>query len=119
MEQITDTLTPAIIYRQELDAVIIRLADAQRNNTILIIAIITLSLIFIVLSFYFIRRSHNKIKNEKLANKLLKQSATVLPSFTEKVNKLSSKSLKLSETLYDEFQEAIDSIKNQQKITYL
>ncbi|MDD2214987.1 MAG: hypothetical protein PHE41_00210 [Eubacteriales bacterium] len=102
----------------DLPASIIKLSELEREKTILIIAIIAVSIVVVmacIYTFYILRKRKRELDNTSLQNQLLKHSAEMLPKFTDKVNTLSNKSLRLSEELFDEFQEAIDQVKTTQK----
>ena len=108
----SDTLAPAIVYREQLNAAVIKLADVERQNAFLIVTLVALALLAALAVFLIVRYNRKRMKSQQLANSLLKQQAEALPKFTDTVNKLSSKSLSLSEELYDQFQDAIDNVKN-------
>jgi hypothetical protein len=108
----SDTLAPAIVYREQLNAAVIKLADVERQNAILTVTLVALALLAALAVFLIVRYNRKRMKSQQLANSLLKQQAEALPKFTDTVNKLSSKSLSLSEELYDQFQDAIDNVKN-------
>ena len=108
----SDTLAPAIVYREQLNAAVIKLADVQRQNAILVMTLVALALLAALTVFLIVKYNRRRMKSQQLANSLLKQQAEALPKFTDTVNKLSSKSLSLSEELFDQFQDAIDNVKN-------
>lgn len=111
----TATVTPVMVYKYELDAVVVKLADIQRQNTILVSLILLIVVLTSALAYWIYRHISSKMKKESIAKKLLSQQAATLPVFTDKVNKLSGKSIKFSSSLYDEFQEAIDMVKGARK----
>jgi Response regulator containing a CheY-like receiver domain and an HTH DNA-binding domain len=111
----SDTLAPAIVYREQLNAAVIKLADVERQNDILIVTLVALALLAALAVFLIVKYNRKRMKSQQLANSLLKQQAEALPKFTDTVNKLSSKSLSLSEELFDQFQDAIDEVKNGNK----
>lgn len=97
---------------------IIRLSEVQRQNTILTCSLIGIGLLIIASTLLFLRQSKKRkaqLQNEKLANSILKKSATLLPNFTDEINRISNKSMRLSAELFNEFQGAIDSINTRQK----
>lgn len=112
---ISDSLTPVMVYKYELDAVVIRLADIERKNTILTTLVLFIVLLVGLAGYFIYKRVRGKMKKEQFAKRLLQQQAATLPLFTDKVNKLSGKSIKFSSSLYDEFQEAIDMVKGARK----
>ncbi len=112
---VPDTVKPVMVYKYELDAVVVKLADIQKQNTILVSLILLIVVLVSALAYYIYRRVSSKMKKENFAKKLLSQQAATLPVFTDKVNKLSGKSIKFSSSLYDEFQEAIDMVKGARK----
>ena len=111
----TDSITPVMVYKYELDAVVIKLADIQRQNTILAFSIFFIIALVGVCGYFTYKRVGSKMKKDKFAKRLLQQQAATLPVFTDKVNKISGKSIKFSASLYDEFQEAIDMVKGARK----
>ncbi|MFB0973020.1 MAG: hypothetical protein QMB59_00430, partial [Bacteroidales bacterium] len=111
----SDTLAPAIVYREQLNAAVIKLADVERQNAFLIVTLVALALLAALAVFLIVRYNRKRMKSQQLANSLLKQQAEALPKFTDTVNKLSSKSLSLSEELFDQFQDAIDEVKKGNK----
>lgn len=111
----SDTLAPAIVYREQLNAAVIKLADVERQNAFLIVTLVALALLAALAVFLIVRYNRKRMKSQQLANSLLKQQAEALPKFTDTVNKLSSKSLSLSEELFDQFQNAIDEVKSGNK----
>lgn len=119
MEQVahnmSDTLGTLMVYRYELDAIVVKLESAQRNNTILAIVLVCIIVASNVAAFYFIRHYREKMRSSKLSNKLLHNQAAAMPLFTDRVNKLSAKGIKLSGKLYEEFQAAIDDVKRSSK----
>lgn len=112
---VQDTLSAAMAYKYEMDAVVVRMEELQTANNILIWCIVLLVCSAISICFMIIRYSNNRLKSEKLANKLLSKQAAAMPFFIERVNAISNKSIKLSATIYDEFQEAIDAVKREHK----
>lgn len=116
MEQIyIDSLNALMVYKYDLDAVVLELERVEHQNTILYCVLGGLVVLSLFAAFFLLRR-HNKVLNsEKLANRLLTRQAENLPLFTDKVNKISSKSIKLSGELYDELQSAISMVKANSK----
>ncbi len=110
-----DSLGTLMVYRYELDAVVVKLESAQRNNTILAIVLVCIVVLCAAAAVYFIRRYRMKMRSGELSNRLLHQQAAAMPMFTDRVNKLSAKGIKLSGKLYDEFQAAIDDVKRNSK----
>ncbi len=110
-----DSITPVMVYKYELDAVVIKLADIQRQNTILALSILVIIALVALVGYIIYRRVKGKMKKEEFAKRLLQQQAATLPIFADKVNKLSGKSIKFSSSLYDEFQKAIDMVKGARK----
>lgn len=104
-----------MVYRYELEAVVVKLESAQRSNTILAIVLVCLIMASVAAAIYFIRRYRRTVRSGKLSNRLLHQQAAAMPIFTDKVNKLSAKGIKLSGKLYEEFQAAIDDVKKNSK----
>ncbi len=111
-----DSLETIMVYRYELDSVVVRLEDMQRQNTVLALLLVCLLALSAVVVFVLVRRHKKKMESGNLANRLLKHQAAAMPHFTEKVNKLSAKGIKLSGKLYEEFQAAIDDVKRLSKI---
>ncbi len=108
---VMDSLGTLMIYRYELDAVVVKLESAQRNNTILGVVLLCVVVFCTVAAFYFFRWYKDKMRSRKLSNMLLHHQAAAMPVFTDRVNKLSAKGIKLSGKLYEEFQAAIDDVK--------
>ena len=106
-----DSLETVMVYRYELDSVVVRLEDAQRQNTVLAVMLVCLFVLSVLVVIYLVRRHREKMRSGDLANRLLKQQAAAMPYFTERVNSLSAKGIKLSGKLYEEFQAAIDDVK--------
>ncbi len=115
IEIIQDTLSPAMAYKYEMDAIVIKMEELQTTNNILTWCILLLIFLAIGICLGVIRSANNKLKNERLANKLLSKQAAAIPAFIERVNTISNKSIKLSSTIYDEFQDAIDQVKKEHK----
>lgn len=119
MEQVwantMDSLKTITVYQYELEAVVVKLEDAQRQNTLLALLLVCLFVISVAVVVYLVRRHRVKMQSGHLANRLLKQQAAAMPLFTERVNKLSAKGIKLSGKLYEEFQAAIDDVKRVSK----
>lgn len=112
MEQIyIDSLNALMVYKYDLDAVVLELERVEHHNTILYCVLGGLVIVSAVAGYLFYRRYNRTLSSEKLANRLLTRQAENLPLFTDKVNKISSKSIKLSGELYDELQSAISMVK--------
>ena len=110
-----DSLGTLMVYRYELDAVVVKLESAQRSNTILAIVLLGTVVVCAAAAVFFLRRYREKMRSGKLSNRLLHQQAAAMPIFTDRVNKLSAKGIKLSGKLYEEFQAAIDDVKKNSK----
>ncbi len=112
MDQIyIDSLNALMVYKYDLDAVVLELERVEHHNTVLYFVLGGVVALAAVAA-YFIRKRYNKIlTTEKLANRLLTRQAENLPLFTDKVNRISNKSIKLSGELYDELQNAISMVK--------
>lgn len=116
MEQIyIDSLKALMVYKYDLDAVVLELERVEHHNTILYCVLGGLVIISAVAGYFFYRRYNRNLGTEKLANRLLTRQVESLPLLTDKVNKISSKSLKLSGELYDELQSAISMVKANSK----
>jgi len=105
-------------FQFELEASVIRLNAIEKQNTFYTILIITIVIAVLLGGYFLIKKrvkNNLKLKNEQLANKILKQSISTIPSVTNKIGALSSRSLRLSESLYNEFQSTLGKIKSQQK----
>lgn len=114
-----DSLETVMVYRYELDSVVVRLEDAQRQNTVLAVMLVCLFILSVLVVIYLVRRHREKMRSGDLANRLLKQQAAAMPYFTERVNSLSAKGIKLSGKLYEEFQAAIDDVKRLSKMGFV
>jgi hypothetical protein len=114
-----DSLETVMVYRYELDYVVVRLEDAQRQNTVLAVMLVCLFVLSVLVVIYLVRRHREKMRSGDLANRLLKQQAAAMPYFTERVNSLSAKGIKLSGKLYEEFQAAIDDVKRLSKMGFV
>jgi hypothetical protein len=114
-----DSLETVMVYRYELDSVVVRLEDAQRQNTVLAVMLVCLFVLSVLVVIYLVRRHREKMRSGDLANRLLKQQAAAMPYFTERVNSLSAKGIKLSGKLYEEFQAAIDDVKRLSKMGFV
>ena len=114
-----DSLETVMVYRYELDSVVVRLEDAQRQNTVLVVMLVCLFVLSVLVVIYLVRRHREKMRSGDLANRLLKQQAAAMPYFTERVNSLSAKGIKLSGKLYEEFQAAIDDVKRLSKMGFV
>ena len=114
-----DSLETIMVYRYELDSVVVRLEDAQRQNTVLAVMLVCLFVLSVLVVIYLVRRHREKMRSGDLANRLLRQQAAAVPYFTERVNNLSAKGIKLSGKLYEEFQAAIDDVKRLSKIGFV
>ena len=114
-----DSLETIMVYRYELDSVVVRLEDAQRQNTVLAVMLVCLFVLSVLVVIYLVRRHREKMRSGDLANRLLKQQAAAMPYFTERVNSLSAKGIKLSGKLYEEFQAAIDDVKRLSKMGFV
>ena len=109
-----DSLETVMVYRYELDSVMVRMADMQRQNTVLALLLLCLFVVSVAVVIFLVwrhRRNRERMESGNLANRLLKQQAAAMPYFTERVNSLSAKGIKLSGKLYEEFQAAIDDVK--------
>ncbi len=116
MEQIyVDSLKALMVYKYDLDAVVLELERVEQHNTVLYCLLVLLVLVAITAGYAIIRRNYKRLAKEKLTNKLLSRQAESLPMFADKVNKISSKSIKLSGVLYDELQGAISDVKASSK----
>lgn len=115
IEPIQDTLSPAFVYRYEMDALVVKMDTLETTNSILEWAIVIIILVAGSTCFYILRSAKMRVKNEQLANKLLSKQAATMPNFIDRVNAISNKSIKLSESIYDEFQDAIDQVKREHK----
>lgn len=111
MEQIyIDSLKALMVYKYDLDAVVLELERAEQQNMVLYCALAA------VLAGIYISKRHRRVLGaERLANRLLSRQAENLPLFAEKVNRISSKSIKLSGPLYDELQDVISMVKANSK----
>ena len=114
-----DSLETVMVYRYELDSVVVRLEDAQRQNTVLAVMLVCLFVLSVLVVIYLVKRHREKMRSGDLANRLLKQQAAAMPYFTERVNSLSAKGIKLSGKLYEEFQAAIDDVKRLSKMGFV
>ena len=114
-----DSLETVMVYRYELDSVVVRLEDAQRQNTVLAVMLVCLFVLSVLVVIYLVRRHREKMRSGDLANRLLKQQAAAMPYFTERVNSLSAKGIKLSGKLYEEFQAAINDVKRLSKMGFV
>ncbi|MBR7157471.1 MAG: TonB family protein [Bacteroidales bacterium] len=112
---IPETVTPVMVYKYELDAVVVKLTDIQRQNRLLVSIIVLIVALISASAYVIYNKITMKMKKDKIIKRLLSQQAATLPVFTDKVNKLSGKSIKFSSSLYDEFQEAIDMVKGARK----
>ena len=112
MDQIyIDSLNALMVYKYDLDAVVLELERVEQQNTVLFFVLGGI-VVLAAAAGYFIRKRYNReLNSEKLANRLLTRQAENLPLFTDKVNKISNKSIKLSGELYDELQSAISMVK--------
>ena len=116
MEQIyRDTLETIVIYKYDLDAIVLDLHQAQQRNIIMYCVLAALVLAGIVAGVVLIRKYKKKVEQEKLTKKLLSRQVGNLPLLTDKVNKISAKSIKLSAVLYDELQQAINDVKTENR----
>lgn len=116
MEQIyIDSLKALMVYKYDLDAVVLELERAEQQNVVLycLLAGVLAAAVFAVI--YISKRHRRRLSAERLANRLLSRQAENLPLFAEKVNKISSKSIKLSGPLYDELQDVISMVKANSK----
>jgi hypothetical protein len=112
MDQIyIDSLNALMVYKYDLDAVVLELERVEQQNTVLFFVLGGI-VVLAAAAGYFIRKRYNReLNSEKLANRLLTRQAENLPLFTDKVNRISNKSIKLSGELYDELQSAISMVK--------
>ena len=112
MDQIyIDSLNALMVYKYELDAVVLELERVEQQNAVLYFVLGGVVVLAAAAGYYIHRRYNRELSTEKLANRLLTRQAENLPLFTDKVNKISSKSIKLSGELYDELQSAISMVK--------
>ena len=112
MEQIyIDSLKALMVYKYDLDAVVLELERVEQQNTVLFFVLGGVVVLAAAAGYYIRRRYNRELSTEKLANRLLTRQAENLPLFTDKVNKISSKSIKLSGEMYDELQSAISMVK--------
>jgi hypothetical protein len=112
MEQIyIDSLKALMVYKYDLDAVVLELERVEHHNAVLYFVLGAVVVMAAVMGYYIYRRYSRALNTEKLANRLLTRQAGNLPAFTEKVNKISNKNIKLSGELYDELQSAISMVK--------
>lgn len=117
-----DSLETIMVYRYELDTVMVRMEDMQRQNTVLVLLLLCLFVVSAVVVIFLVmrhRKNKERIESGVLANRLLKQQAAAMPYFTERVNNLSAKGIKMSGKLYEEFQAAIDDVKRLSKIGFV
>ena len=116
MEQIyIDSLNALMVYKYDLDAVVLELERVEHHNSVLYFILVVLSLAAVAAGGVIIRGNKKRLAKEKLANKLLSRQAEGLPLLADKVNKISSKSIKLSGPLYDELQDAISAVRTSSK----
>ena len=116
MEQIyIDSLNALMVYKYDLDAVVLELERVEHHNSVLYFILVVLSLAAVAVGVVIIRGNKKRLAKEKLANKLLSRQAEGLPLLADKVNKISSKSIKLSGPLYDELQDAISAVRTSSK----
>ena len=112
MEQIyIDSLNALMVYKYDLDAVVLELERVEHQNTVLFFVLGGVVVLAAVAGYFIHKRYNRELNTEKLANRLLTRQAENLPMFTDKVNKISSKSIKLSGEMYDELQNAISMVK--------
>ena len=112
MEQIyIDSLNALMVYKYDLDAVVLELERVEQQNTVLYFVLGGVVALALVAGYIIYRRYNRELNSEKLANRLLTRQAENLPLFTDKVNRISSKSIKLSGEMYDELQSAISMVK--------
>ena len=112
MEQIyIDSLNALMVYKYDLDAVVLELERVEHHNTVLYFVLGAVVVLSAAAGYIIYKRYNRALSTEKLANRLLTRQAGNLPVFTDKVNKISSKSIKLSGELYDELQSAISMVK--------
>ena len=117
-----DSLETVMVYRYELDSVMVRMEDIQRQNTVLALLLLCLFVVSVAVVIFLVwrhRRNRERMESGNLANRLLKQQAAAMPYFTERVNSLSAKGIKLSGKLYEEFQAAIDDVKRLSKMGFV
>ena len=112
MEQIyIDSLNALMVYKYDLDAVVLELERVEQQNTMLYFVLGGVVALALVAGYIIYKRYNRELNSEKLANRLLTRQAENLPLFTDKVNRISSKSIKLSGEMYDELQSAISMVK--------
>lgn len=120
MEQIyTDTLNTVVVYKYDLDALVLELEAVERQNTILYIVLVMVVLLAILVGYRIIRRHRRQLEQEHLTKKLLSKQAVSLPYMTDSINKISSKSIKLSASLYEELQSVLNNVKNENKNSFV
>ena len=86
IEPIQDTLSPAFVYRYEMDALVVKMDTLETTNSILVWAIVFIILVAGSTCFYILRSAKMRVKNEQLANKLLSKQAAAMPNFIDRVN---------------------------------
>ena len=106
-----DSLNALMVYKYDLDAVVLELERVEHHNTVLYFVLGAVVVLGTAAAYIIYKRYNKALSTEKLANRLLTRQAGNLPLFTDKVNKISSKSIKLSGELYDELQNAISMVK--------
>lgn len=113
MEQIyIDSLKALMVYKYDLDAVVLELERAEHQNIVLYFVLGGVVLLAAVAGYILYTKHVRALNAEKLANRLLVKQVENLPLFTDQVNRISSKSIKLSGVLYDELQDAITMVKS-------
>ncbi len=116
MDQIyIDSLNALMVYKYDLDAVVLELERVEHHNSVLYFVMVGLVVAAVLAGVVIVRGNKKRLAKEKLTNKLLSRQAEGLPLLADKVNKISSKSIKLSGALYDELQEAISDVKTSSK----
>lgn len=116
MEQIyIDSLKALMVYKYDLDTVVLELERAEQQNMVLYCALAAVLVAAVLAGIYISKRHRRVLGAERLANRLLSRQAENLPLFAEKVNRISSKSIKLSGPLYDELQDVISMVKANSK----
>ena len=58
-----DSLETIMVYRYELDSVVVRLEDAQRQNTVLAVMLVCLFVLSVLVVIYLVRRHREKMRS--------------------------------------------------------
>ena len=73
-----DSLETGMVYRYELDSVMVRMEDMQRQNTVLALLLLCLFVVSVAVVIFLVwrhRRNRERMESGNLANRLLKQQA--------------------------------------------